>query len=142
MSKNKGKVIKLICKKEEGKDSVEKIKLKNRNPTKAEKEMFRRYALYPVEDTDIFTIDKKGAQKYIRYAVCHTAKARKDYPAKIRIAENRIDYKQSVTFCSSSEWIQITGFVDLYLLELIKERAKELGFKEIQPQIEIRCGRE
>lgn len=106
--------------------AVNIITLKNKYPTKTEKELYMQYGYYPVEwiNTDAGLI--------VRYAVCCKEKGqRKHYPEQIKIAERDINYKDGFLFDAMMETIKIFCYSDLNLLNLIIARGKELGFSEL-----------
>lgn len=103
------------------------IRLENNNPTKAEKGLYHNYGYYPVERHPISNGNSDADYTYIRYAVCYTEpEQRKSYPSVIEIEEKNISYEDSIIFETFSESIKIGGRVDVDLLEIITERAKEL----------------
>lgn len=103
------------------------IRLENNNPTKAEKGLYHNYGYYPVERHPISNGNRDADYTYIRYAVCYTEpEQRKSYPSVIEIEEKNIDYENSITFEACAESVKITGRVDVDLLEIILERAKEI----------------
>lgn len=76
--------------------AVNIITLKNKYPTKTEKELYMQYGYYPVEwiNTDAGLI--------VRYAVCCKEKGqRKHYPEQIKIAERDINYPVKLLWASS-----------------------------------------
>lgn len=103
------------------------IQLKNDNPTNAEKGLYHNYGYYPVERHPISNGNSDADYTYIRYAVCYTEpEQRKSYPSVIKIEKKNIDYEDSITFEACAESVKITGRVDVDLLEIITERAKEI----------------
>lgn len=101
--------------------------LQNANPTNAEKGLYHNYGYYPVERHPISNGNSDADYTYIRYAICYTEpEQRKSYPNVIEIEEKNISYEDSIIFETLSESIKIGGRVDVDLLEIITERAKEL----------------
>ena len=97
------------------------MKLINQTPTDAEKQMYLFAGFYVVEETDT----------HIEYAVCHTDNSlRNDFPLEFDIDEMDIDYDGTIVFDKLSEQVKINTYVDVKLINLIANRANELGWKE------------
>lgn len=102
---------------------------KNENPTETEKRLYLYAGFYKIEDEYCEVNGIKTDLRYLKYAVCYTENSlRKTFPERISISQKYIDYKSLLIFNSMSEEVQIHGSVDMKILNLIIERAKELGW--------------
>lgn len=90
----------------------------NTNPSKTEKEMFEKYGLYLVDNTD----------NIYMYAPFHL-KEGYTYQPFIEIEDEMIDWTDKIIFNKSSETVKINRSCDSMLIDLIHERMKELNMK-------------
>lgn len=106
-----------------------KLKFIHKNPTETEKLMYANHGLYPIEKKPLFV--KAGENNdiyYWKYVVLH-ADNKEVFPEEVCIEEKYIDYDEFIQFSSDAELISIkTSFMDMDLLSLIYNRAKELGW--------------
>lgn len=92
--------------------------LKNQHPTLTERYLFKTYGLYR-------SISNDQIEKYI----CIYAGTRTDFPPEIHFDEEQVDLNEFIIFEKASETIQIHMRTDILLLDTIRARAVELGWK-------------
>lgn len=107
----------------------EMITLRNTTPTETEKQMYLYAGFYVIEKDYCEVNGNKTDVPYIKYAVCYTGgNLRETFPAEINIEKKHINYNEIITFNAMSEEMEIKGRIDTKILQLIEERAKELGW--------------
>jgi hypothetical protein len=94
------------------------IILKNQHPTLTERYLFKTYGLYR-------SISNDQIEKYI----CIYAGTKTDFPSEIPFDEEQVDPDKFIIFEKMSETIQIHMRADTLLLDAIRARAAELGWK-------------
>lgn len=94
------------------------IILKNQHPTLTERYLFKTYGLYR-------SISDDQIEKYI----CIYAGTKTEFPSEIHFDEEQVDLDEFIIFEKMSETIQIHMRTDTLLLDAIRARAAELGWK-------------
>lgn len=94
------------------------VTFENPNPTDTEQELFRYAGFYKIEDNE----------NCLRYVTIHTD-IRDNFPKKIEIEPEYIEYDTSITFFHMSETVDAVGSFDGKLINLINARMKELGWE-------------
>lgn len=94
------------------------ITLMNQQPTATEKWIFRYYGLYR-------SISNDQIEKYI----CIYAGTKTEFPSEIHFDEEQVDLDEFIIFEKVTETIQIHMRTDTLLLDAIRARAAELGWK-------------
>ena len=92
--------------------------LKNQHPTHTERYLFKTYGLYR-------SISNDQIEKYI----CIYAGTRTDFPQEIPFDKEQVDPDEFIIFEKMSETIKIHMRADTLLLDAIRARAAELGWK-------------
>lgn len=92
--------------------------LKNQHPTHTERYLFKTYGLYR-------SISNDQIEKYI----CIYAGTKTEFPSEINFDEEQVDPDEFIIFEKMSETIQIHMRADTLLLDAIRARAAELGWK-------------
>lgn len=111
------------------------MRFENKTPTDAEKDLYQ-YAGFYVIQNEFYEVNGSITEfEYIKYAVCYTDDVIRNcssFPTIIDIDEKQIDYSSTITFCSLSQEVTITGAIDTRILSDVVARTKELGWKEIR----------
>lgn len=94
------------------------IILKNQHPTLTERYLFKTYGLYR-------SISDDQIEKYI----CIYAGTKTEFPSEIHFDEEQVDLDEFIIFEKMSETIKIHMRADTLLLDAIRARAAELGWK-------------
>lgn len=94
------------------------IILKNQHPTLTERYLFKTYGLYR-------SISDDQIEKYI----CIYAGTKTEFPSEIHLDEEQVDLDEFIIFEKVTETIQIHMRTDTLLLDAIRARAAELGWK-------------
>lgn len=101
----------------------------NQNPTEAEQLLWKYAGFYPITKTKTELAGITTEHDFIVYALMKNKNDNlSEYPKEIIIEDEMIDYDQTITFDATAGTMNVSGFVDSNLLNLILMRAKELGF--------------
>lgn len=99
------------------------IVLTNQNPTPIEKELYRVAGFYKAREDE----------NSVKYVVCYTDRTinRSVFPTELHMDLADIDFETSLHFSHLAEILEIRGYIDMQIFDLIRQRVNELGWKTL-----------
>ena len=101
---------------EERKEDFKMLVFENKNATNTEKEMYRYGGFYKIEDDDNHT----------RYVPVHTDMVDDNFPDKVEVEKNCVEYDTEIIFYHMAETVKCAGMFDGWMIGLIQSRMAEL----------------